>query len=169
MVTDTIATFERRAADRRATVERTTVAGFDDALADRLEAPAVGVPLPFDGASLATHPVELDPSPAALDAAATGVTPVGPAVAEYGSVVIPSDEHGAEAVSLYPETHVAVLAASDVHATLSTAVAEVGEEIAAGLTSAVFSTGPSATADMGAPVYGVHGPAELVVLLLEDR
>lgn len=169
MVTDTITTFERRAADRRATVERTTAAAFDGALADRLETPAVGVPLPFDGVSLADHPVELDPSPAGLDAAATGVTPVGPAVAEYGSVVIPSDGRGAEAVSLYPETHVAVLAASDVHETLSTALAEVGEEIAAGLTSAVFSTGPSATADMGAPVYGVHGPAELVVLILEDR
>ena len=169
MSSDSIATFERRADDRRATVERTTASAFDGVLADRLAEPAVGVPLPFDGVSLTDHPVELDPSPADLDAAAMGVTPVGPAVAEYGSVVVPSDEHGAEAVSLYPETHVAVLAASDIHATLSGALAEVGEEIAAGLTSAVFATGPSATADMGAPVYGVHGPAELIVLLLEDR
>jgi len=169
MSSDSLATFERRAADRRATVERVTASAFDRALEDCLEDPAVGVPLPFDGVSLADHPIEFDPSPADLDAAATGVTPVGPAVAEYGSVVIPSDEGGAEAISLYPETHVAVLAASDVHATLSTALAEVGEEIAGGLTSAVFATGPSATADMGAPVYGVHGPAELHVLLLEDR
>ncbi|MBB6646193.1 LUD domain-containing protein [Halobellus ruber] len=169
MSSDSVATFERRAADRRATVERTTVPEFDRALADCLAEPAVGVPLPFDGVSLANHPVEIDPSPATLEAAATGVTPVGPAVAEYGSVVVPSDERGAEAISLYPETHVAVLAASDVHASLSTALAEVGEEIAAGLSSAVFATGPSATADMGAPVYGVHGPAELRILLLEDR
>jgi L-lactate dehydrogenase complex protein LldG len=169
MSSDSIATFERRADDRRATVERTTASEFDGALADRLEGPTVGVPLPFDGVSLADHPVTVDPSPATLDAAATGVTPVGPAVAEYGSVVIPSDDRGAEAISLYPETHVAVLAASDVYATLSTALAEVGEEIAEGLTSAVFATGPSATADMGAPVYGVHGPADLTVLLLEDR
>ena len=169
MPTDAIVTFERRAADRRATVERTTVPEFDGVLADHLDTPAVGVPLPFEGASLDGFPIELDPSPAALDAAATGVTPVGPAVAAYGSVVIPSDDRGAEAVSLYPETHVAVLAASDVHATLSGALAAVGEEVAAGLTSAVFATGPSATADMGAPVYGVHGPANLVVVLLEDR
>jgi L-lactate dehydrogenase complex protein LldG len=169
MSTDSIATFERRADDRRATVERTTASEFDRTLAGLLEEPAVAVPLPFDGVSLADHPVEFDPSPADLEAAVTGVTPVGPAVAEYGSVVIPSDEHGAEAISLYPETHVAVLAASDVYPTLSTALSEVGEEIAGGLTSAVFATGPSATADMGAPVYGVHGPAELIILILEDR
>lgn len=169
MSSDPIATFQRRAADRRATVERTTVSEFGGALTDCVEEPVVGVPLPFEGVSLADHPVELDPSPADLDAAATGVTPVGPAVAEYGSVVIPSDERGAEAISLYPETHVAVLAASDVYPTLSTALAEVGEEFTEGLTSAVFATGPSATADMGAPVYGVHGPAKLHVLLLEDR
>jgi len=169
MSSDSIATFQRRAVDRQATIERTTVSEFDGALADCLKEPAVGVPLAFDDVSLADHPVELDPSPADLDAAATGVTPVGPAVAEYGSVVIPSDERGAEAVSLYPETHVAVLAASDVYPTLSTALAEVSEELAEGLTSAVFATGPSATADMGAPVYGVHGPAKLHVLLLEDR
>jgi L-lactate dehydrogenase complex protein LldG len=169
MSSDSIATFERRAAERRATVECTTASEFDGALADHLTEPAVGVPLPFEGVSLADAPVELDPSPAALEAAATGVTPVGPAVAEYGSVVVPSDEHGAEAISLYPETHVAVLAASDIHSTLSTALAEVGGEIAAGLSSAVFATGPSATADMGAPVYGVHGPAAVTILVLEDR
>jgi L-lactate dehydrogenase complex protein LldG len=169
MSSDSLATFEQRADDRRASVERTTVTEFDRTLADCVEEPAMGVPLPFEGVSLADHPVALDPSPAALDAAATGVTPVGPAVAEYGSVVIPSDEHGAEAISLYPETHVAVLAASDIYTTISTALAEVSEEIAEGLTSAVFATGPSATADMGAPVYGVHGPAELKILILEDQ
>ena len=31
----------------------------------------------------------------------------------------------------------------------------------------VFITGPSATADMGPLVHGVHGPHRLLVLLLE--
>ncbi|SFR63966.1 LUD domain-containing protein [Halogeometricum limi] len=161
--------FERAATGRHATVERTTVDDFGETLAAHLDGPTVGTPLPFEGVSLEPHPVTLRPTPAELDAATVGVTPVGPAVAEYGSVVLASDNWGAEQVSIYPETHVGVLAASDVVPTLEDAVERIAGAVGDGLTSAVLTTGPSATADMGAPVYGAHGPANLHVLVLEDR
>lgn len=53
--------------------------------------------------------------------------------------------------------------------TLADAVAVAADDIARGLTSVVFTTGPSVTADMDALVYGAHGPEKLYVLLLEDR
>lgn len=162
--------FERSLRDRPVTVERIPAEEFDGVIADALDPPAVGVPLPFRDLSLAGHAVELDPTPAQLSAARTGVTPVGPAVAEYGSVVVKSGIEGAEQVSLYPETHVAVLRASDVVGTLSTAIGELSDSIGDGeLTSAVFATGPSGTADMGSLVYGAHGPESVHVIVLEDR
>ncbi|WP_135535997.1 LUD domain-containing protein [Halostella pelagica] len=165
----TIDTFEQSLADLPAAVDRVSSDGFDEALERCLERPAVGVSLPFRDLSLTDQPVETDPSPSALSVARTGVTPVGPAVAEYGSVVIPSGVDGAEQVSLYPDIHVGVLAASDIVDSLAEAVGELSEGIADGLTSAVFATGPSGTADMGSVVYGAHGPESVRVIVLEDR
>lgn len=164
-----VETFARAVSGLQATLHRTTGADFDRELPRHLDGPAVGAPLPFEGISLAGHPVTLDPSPAQLAAAVVGVTAAGPAVAEYGSVVVRSDRAGAEQISLYPAKHVAVLAASDIVPTLADAMEILVEAVEDGLTSAVFTTGPSATADMGAPVYGAHGPESLCILLLEDR
>lgn len=169
MTTAVVETFERAVSDLPATLLRTPADRFAERLEPYLDGPAVGAPLPFEGVSLDGHPVTLDPTPAELDAAAVGVTPVGPAVAEYGSVVVASDAAGAEQISLYPRTHVAVLAASDVVPTLADAVGVLADAVEGGLTSAVFTTGPSATADMGAPVFGAHGPENLHILLLDDR
>jgi L-lactate dehydrogenase complex protein LldG len=166
----TVSTFERALTDMPVTVDRADADTFDEVLRDRLQQPAVGVPLWFDGFSLADHPVDIDPTPDDLSAARTGVTPVGPAVAEYGSVVVPSDIDGAEQVSLYPDSHVGVLAASDIVDTLAEALGELTDAIRdGGLTSAVFATGPSGTADMGSLVYGAHGPEVVHLILLEDR
>jgi L-lactate dehydrogenase complex protein LldG len=38
-----------------------------------------------------------------------------------------------------------------------------------GLDSAVLATGISATADMGATVYGVHGPRAVHAIVITDR
>ena len=58
-----------------ATAERVSVEEFEDAIADHVEPPAVGTPLPFEGVSLSNAGVELDPTPVEIRDANTGVTP----------------------------------------------------------------------------------------------
>ncbi|MFC4451426.1 LUD domain-containing protein [Halorussus aquaticus] len=156
---------------RRMNVGRTRVEAesFEAALTSVVETPAVGSPLPFEGVSLADTEVELDPTPAQLRAAKTGVTAVELGVADYGSVVVRSSPGGDEPVSLFPETHVAVLRESDVVPDMPAAFERLESVFAAGGDDVVVATGPSATADMGELVYGAHGPKAVHVLLLEDR
>ncbi|WP_135853984.1 LUD domain-containing protein [Halorussus salinus] len=165
---------------------RTTREGFEETVADAVEPPAVGTELPFEGVSLAETDVTADPTPARLDAATTGVTAAAFAIADYGSVVLRPDESGTEPVSLYPERHVAVLAASDLVADMPAAFDRLAEAVerergggaeSGGGTEggdgtggdAIIATRPSATADMGALVTGAHGPKTVHVIVLEDE
>jgi L-lactate dehydrogenase complex protein LldG len=165
-----LATFESSLDSLSVGRTRTTSDGFAETLESVLEAPAVGTRLPFDGVSLADTDVTTDPTPAQLQAAATGVTPVGGAIAEYGTVLLESRDEGDELVSLYPERHVAVLRESDVLPDGRAAMAELDAGFTADEASGtVLATGVSATADMGETVEGVHGPAEVHVVVLTDR
>jgi L-lactate dehydrogenase complex protein LldG len=149
---------------------RTTVEGFDDALDDALDPPAMGAPLGIDGVSLADREdVTLDPTPSELEAAATGVTAAGPAVADYGSVVVPTDAAGSDPVSLYADRHVAVVPESAVLPSMEAALGELATATREGQSGAILATGPSATADMGELVYGAHGPRSVHVVLVEGR
>ncbi|PSQ15137.1 lactate utilization protein C [Halobacteriales archaeon QS_8_69_26] len=158
--------FEETLSSLPVTSTRTTADEFGSTIDDVVGAPAVGVEPPFEGATLAGTDVTLDPTPAELREARTGVTAAGPAIAEYGSVVIQS---GPEGVSLYPGRHVAVVAASDVVGTMADAIPLLGTSIRDGTTSAVVATGPSATADMGELVLGAHGPRDVHVVVLEGE
>lgn len=137
-------------------------------LAEVVVAPAVGARLPFEQATLEDADLVLTPTPDQIRAARTGVTAAFLGIADYGSVVI-RYEAGAEAVSLFPESHVAVLRASDVVPDLPSALSRLAEAVRAERSSFVIATGPSATADMGALVKGAHGPREVHVILLEDH
>jgi L-lactate dehydrogenase complex protein LldG len=148
---------------------RTTAAAFPDAVADAVEAPVVGTPLPFDGVSLDDTDVTVPPTPAELETATTGVTPVSGGIAEYGTVVVESRPEGDEPVALYPERHVAVLRERDLVAGVDETTDALRERITADRESAVLATGVSATADMGATVEGIHGPREVHVIVLTDR
>lgn len=164
-----LATFEASLDALSVARTRTTAAGFADALADALEPPAVGTRLPFDGVSLEGTDVVTDPTPAQLEAATTGVTPVGGAIAEHGTVLVESRPEGDELVGLYPERHVAVLRESDLVPDTRAAMRELSDAVAVDGGSTVLATGVSATADMGAKVEGVHGPKEVHVVVLTDR
>lgn len=168
MSSETLSTFES-SLQGTATVHSTAASSFTDALDTAIEEPAVGTGLPYDDVSLDETPVERDPSPAAIEAATTGVTPAGLGIANYGTVAVPSDTVGTELVSLYAQRHVAVIAASDVVADMPAAYEQLSEEFAAGIDTQVLATGPSATADMGSLVQGVHGPDAVHVVILEDR
>lgn len=131
--------------------------------------PAVGVPFPFAPDALEAAGIDADPTPRTLANAETGVTPARFAIAEYGTLAIPSTPAGEEPVSLYPPKHVAVVAESDVYDGIEDAFDRLGSEFAEGTDSIVFATGISATADMGALVEGVHGPREVHVVVVTDR
>ncbi|WP_335998879.1 LUD domain-containing protein [Halorientalis halophila] len=165
MSTDSLSTFETAVPG---TVHRTAAADASEALAEAIEPPAIGTAIPHDGVSLPDS-VETDLSPSDLESAATGVTPAALGIAEYGTVTIPSGAAGDELVSLYTPRHVAVVAASDVVPDMAAAYERLSEDFAAGADTQILSTGPSATADMGTLVQGVHGPSETHVVLLEDR
>lgn len=130
--------------------------------------PTVGTPLPWADADL---PDWVNDRPTADDVreAATGITPAGIGIADYGSVVLPATPEGTEPVSLYPEMHVPVLRRSDLVDGMPAAFAWLAEEVTAEGGSAIVATGPSATADMGALVKGAHGPKAVHVVVLDDR
>ena len=162
-------TFEASLDGLDVTHERTDAAGLVDAVRAAAVEPAVGAPLPWSDLSLEGAGVDLAPTPAGLQAAETGVTAAGAAVAEEGSLVIQSRPGGDEPASLYPPRHVAVVRASDLVADVPAALDWLAGEFAAGRDSAVLATGASATADMGETVYGVHGPREVHVVVVTDR
>lgn len=165
----TIRSFEDSIASLPATMEQVPAAEFEDAIASHLAEPAVGVSLPYEGVSLQGLPVTLSPTAEEVSAARTGITPASLAIGDYGSVVVGDRNDGAEPVSLFVNEHVAVVRASDVVESMSDAVDKLGDGVRDGLQSAVIATGPSATADMGELVHGVHGPESVHVILLSDR
>ena len=169
MTTDTVSRFESSLSGVGVGLTRTTVADFAETLEAEVELPAVGAPLGIEGVSLDDADVNTDPTTRELREAATGVTRVGKGIADYGTLVVQTDEAGTEPMALYPPNHLAVLRESDVVADVGSTLEWLGDEFEAGRDSAVFATGVSATADMGELVYGVHGPVNVHVLLLSDR
>lgn len=168
MSSDHLATF-CKSASAVCTVERTTAGEVAAAITDAVEQPAVGTPLPYEGVSLSETPVETTVTPRDIERAATGVTPVSFAIAEYGSIVIPSTPEGSELLSLYAPRHVAVVAASDIEPGMDAAYERISSEEGGRPQSQVVATGASATADMGTLVQGVHGPHDVHVIVVEDR
>lgn len=169
MNSSAVAAFADTVATLPVALERCSTDTFGDAIGPLLAGPAVGVPLRYDDVSLNGLPVTLNPTSVELDDAEIGVTPVELAIGDYGSVVIGDRGDGAEPISLFVDTHIAVLRSSDIHETMGDAIETIGEHVREGLTSAVIATGPSATADMGSLVYGAHGPQDVHIILLEDQ
>lgn len=167
--TDVIAEFESSLRGTASAVEVVATEELPGVLREHVAQPAVGAPLPFEGASYDEVPVEPLASATDLLDLKTGVTAAGMGVANYGTITVRSTADGDELVSLYPERHVAVLAASDLVPDMDAAFDRLGEEFAEGLDAQVLATGPSATADMGSLVEGVHGPSDVRVVVLEDR
>ncbi len=157
--------FEAALEDLGVPVTAADPATFDRTLQSIVDGPVVGTPLPFDGVCLPDW-VAHEPTPATLETAVTGVTAASFAVADYGSVVLPSTPEGAEQVSLFCDLHVPVLRASDIVPDMPRAIERLGPTLRDGA-SAIIATGPSATADMGALVTGAHGPKDVHVVVLE--
>ena len=157
--------FETAAANYGVEMTELSPGEVADAIAERIEPPAVGIELPWDGVAL-PEGVETDPTPADIEAASTGVTAASLAIADYGSIVLRADTAGSEPVSLFNDLHIAVLRKEDIVPDMAAAFEWFGDEFREHRDSAILATGPSATADMGALVQGAHGPKRVEVLVV---
>jgi L-lactate dehydrogenase complex protein LldG len=109
-----------------------------------------------------------EPSDEQLATAQVGVSGAFAGVASSGSVCIVMGPPLAAAASLLMPLHIVILAANRI-VERPRDVLDSSHLGGQGLSrNLVFVTGPSATADMGPLVRGVHGPHRLQILLLSD-
>ncbi|MGD8993453.1 MAG: lactate utilization protein [Desulfobacterales bacterium] len=101
-----------------------------------------------------------------IDAAVTST--VG-GIAETGALILWPDEKEPRLMSLVPPIHIAILQADKIHTTLSQAI-EAEDWAQKMPTNVVLISGPSKTADIELTLaFGVHGPKELIVLILHEN
>jgi len=96
-----------------------------------------------------------------------GVTEAFAGVARTGSVCVAVDHDYSGAISLLARMHIAVLSADKVTERPGDLFNPQFLNGKAMRRNFVFITGPSATADMGPLVRGVHGPHHLHIIILE--
>lgn len=96
-----------------------------------------------------------------------GITSTRGGIAETGSLILWPSVDEPRLMSLVPPIHIAVLKASELYTTFHDAMQS--QNWAAGMpTNALLISGPSKTADIEQTLaYGVHGPKELIVLVIE--
>lgn len=101
----------------------------------------------------------------AIDAA---ITSTKGGLADVGALILWPDSDEPRLMSLAPAVHIAVLDAAKIHDSLAQAIArERWQERMP--TNALLISGPSKTADIELVLtFGVHGPKELIVLILDD-
>ena len=96
-----------------------------------------------------------------------GITSTRGAIAETGAIVLWPDEKEPRLLSLVPPVHIAVLEAGKIFNTFCEMLQTENwpEQMP---TNVVLVSGPSKTADIELVLaFGVHGPKELIVLILE--
>ncbi|SEW30687.1 LUD domain-containing protein [Natrinema salifodinae] len=162
--------FETAVRETTASTIRATPETVEEALSDAIAEPAVGAPLPFDDVAIddASVPITVDPTREELLAAETGVTGAVLGIASYGSVVLRSTTDVDELAALFPDRHVVLVRERDVVDDMATAFDELAPIFEEEAADAIIATGPSATADMGALVYGAHGPREVHVIVIDE-
>lgn len=88
-------------------------------------------------------------------------------IAETGSLILWPDAEEPRLMSLVPPVHIAILEAEQLYSTFAEAVQEQQWTTRGMPTNALLVSGPSKSADIAQVMaYGVHGPKELVVVLL---
>jgi L-lactate dehydrogenase complex protein LldG len=171
---EVVAAFCERAADYRSTVERVSQAAVAGAVEAALHRYGVGrlvVPADVPDAWLpARVSVQRDPGLASeqLELAGGVLSGCALAIAETGTIVLDGGAaQGRRALTLLPDVHVCVVAASAVVGSVPEAFERLaGERATRPLT---LISGPSATSDIELQrVEGVHGPRTLHVLVVDD-
>lgn len=114
------------------------------------------------------HPIT-DPDEDQLQAADVGITDAFAGVARTGSVCVSISPRMASAYSLYTRKHIAVVDATTIVARPRDVFMDDSLRAKAIGRNFIFVSGPSATADMGPLVRGVHGPGNLHIVILADE
>jgi L-lactate dehydrogenase complex protein LldG len=98
-----------------------------------------------------------------------GITGTMGAIADTGSLIVWPSPAEPRLMSLVPPIHIAVLDASKMFDNLPEAMKALGWPKNAPGNNAVLISGPSKTADIeGILCFGVHGPKQLVILVVKD-
>ncbi len=91
-----------------------------------------------------------------------GITRATGAIAESGTVILDDERSSNRLAALTPWVHIAVVQRSEIHRTISDALAVLGKS-----SNIIWCTGPSKTADIeGILIEGVHGPGEQIALFV---
>lgn len=101
----------------------------------------------------------------AIDA---GITSAKGGIADLGALILWPNAREPRLMSLVPAIHIAVLEAARIHDSLAEAMRQErwAEQMP---TNALLISGPSKTADIELVLtFGVHGPKELIVLIVDD-
>jgi L-lactate dehydrogenase complex protein LldG len=102
----------------------------------------------------------------AIDA---GITSTEGGLADVGALILWPDSSEPRLMSLVPAIHIAVLEARNIHDSLAEAMRSEGWAQRMP-TNALLISGPSKTADIELVLtFGVHGPKELIVLIVDDE
>lgn len=176
---DVLDRFVEMCDDYRATVDRCGSAETADRIAALLTGAGVrSVVLParlepawrraVEAAGITVHHDEPPLSRAELDAIDGVVTAAAVGIAETGTIVLDhAADQGRRALTLVPDTHLVVVRADQVVSDVPEAVVRL-QDAAAGGAALTWISGPSATSDIElSRVEGVHGPRNLLVLLVE--
>jgi len=95
------------------------------------------------------------------------ITSAAGAVADIGAIILQPDEKEPRTMSLIPPIHIAVLSGDKIYNNLSEVISQPGwkEKLP---TNLLLISGPSKTADIELTLaFGVHGPKEFVVIILD--
>lgn len=178
--TDPITQFAEMVADYRAEVVRVASADLPAAISTALRdhgCRSVVVPDGLDPAwvtasaeaaevrteSAAPTHSDLDATDAVVTAAAVGIAATGTIVLDHRA------DQGRRALTLVPDTHVCVVRTDQVVPDVPQAVARLHPD-PGDARPLTWISGPSATSDIELErVEGVHGPRNLVMLLVEDQ
>ncbi len=109
-------------------------------------------------------------TPAQLEACDAVLTSCALGIAETGTIVLDGGSgQGRRVLSLIPDTHLCIVLESQLMGSVPEGVKQLEASVLEGLVLTLIS-GPSATSDIELlRVEGVHGPRNLVVLLLEGE
>lgn len=96
-----------------------------------------------------------------------GITSAQFGIAETGTLVLESEKEFNRLTSLVPTVHVCLLEAKSIRQKLGEVLSVLEKDLSRTIT---FITGPSRTSDIELTLaIGVHGPAQLFVILIEEK